>query len=83
MKVESPARILLALVSGVSVFQPSGLPLAVAPLMIRAQDEVDEGVNSLGKECSGQQEQSIEKYKVEACLSYSRHIKEAYMARIK
>lgn len=82
MKVESPARVLLAWVSGVSLFQPSGLPLAVVPLMIRAQDEGGKGVNSLGKECSGQWEQSIQEYKVGTCLSYSRHIKEARVARI-
>lgn len=82
MKVESLARVLLAWVSGVSLFQPSGLLLAVVTLMIKAQDEGGEGVSFLGKECSGQREQSIQEYKVETCFSYSRHIKEACVARI-
>lgn len=82
MKVESLARVLLAWVSGVSLFQPSGLLLAVVTLMIKAQDEGGEGVSFLGKECSGQREQSVQEYKVETCFSYSRHIKEACVARI-
>lgn len=82
MKVESLARVLLAWVSGVSLFQPSGLLLAVVTLMIKAQEEGGEGVSFLGKECSGQREQSIQEYKVETCFSYSRHIKEACVARI-
>lgn len=82
MKVESLARVLLAWVSGVSLFQPSGLLLAVVTLMIKAQDEGGEGVSFLGKECSGQREQSIQEYKVETCFSYSRYIKEACVARI-